>query len=466
MLELKTKPFQYQIDDVQSISKFRGRALVANEPGTGKTLESLMWIAQNNAFPAIIVCPASLKWNWEQEAKKHYGIHCEILSGRKPIKLASSIRNQVIWIINYDILRGWMDFLLSMDPKVIVFDEIHYVKSRTSIRSKASKYLASKIPHVLGLSGTPLTNRPAELFSVLNIIRPDLYNKFYPFATRYCNLKKTPWGWDYSGARNLGELHRDLSHTMMIRRKKEDVLKDLPSKMRHVIPLPIEDEKEYNEAVHNFVNWLKGEKYQSIQEGNKSEKMVQLGYLKRLAAQLKMKYIYEWLDNFLDESDEKIVVSTCHRFMINGLYDRYKKLSVKVDGSVLNKDRRTAFQTFTDSSSCRIFFGNIQAAGTGWNATVASNLAFVELPWTPGEVTQMEDRINRIGSVNHSMYHYLIARGTIEEDLCKIIQRKQKILDITLDGGVVKDSIDIFDQLSELLTSKEGFDLTPKKVKR
>ena len=237
----------------------------------------------------------------------------------------------------------------------------------------------------------------------------------------------------------------------MIRRLKKDVLNDLPNKTRDVVPLDIEKPAEYRKANKDFINWLKEKSVSKALKAAKAEKMVQMGYLKRLAAQLKMKQAIAWVDNFLESSDNKLVIFATHKSVIKKIHERYKDISVVVDGSVSGKKRKWAVNLFQENKKIRLFIGNIKAAGTGLTLTAASDLAFLELDWVPGTHTQAEDRIHRIGQTEHSNIYYLIAKGTIEEKLCGVIQEKQKVISNVLDGKAKFNQLDVFDLLSKEL---------------
>lgn len=425
--------------------------------GLGKTLQSLLWARQNwkTCRPIIVVCPASLKWNWQREAAFHVGMASDVLEGMKPPigRRAQMFLNEQLLIINYDILSKWLPFLCNLQPQLIILDECHYIASRSAKRTKAVKILCDGVPHVIAMSGTPLTNRPSELFPTLNILRPDLFPSFFAYATRYCAPRRRPWGWEFKGASHLKELHEKLSDNLMIRRLKADVLDQLPAKSRYVVPLDFKKREEYDEAVNDFLSWLIKVAPKKVKRAMKAERLVKMGYLKRLAARLKMDAVFHWIDDFLNNSDGKIILFGVHTKILDTLEARYGHISVRVDGGVVGKRRQMMFDKFRMDKKTRIFIGNIDAAGTGWNGTIASTVAFVELSWTPGKHTQAEDRIHRIGQKNAAQCFYLIARLTIEEDLCQIIQQKQKVLSATLDGGE-GDDLDIFDQLTKNLLGK------------
>ncbi len=431
-----TRSYPFQLEGIRKISHFGGRALLADEMGLGKSLQGLAWMWKNKAFPTIIVCPANLKFNWQREATIHFRMESRILEGRVP-----SIILERLLIINYDILGYWLDRLKRINPKLIILDEVHYIKNRETKRTKYVKKLCKGIPYIIGMSGTPITNRPAELFPILNLIRPDLYKSFFPFAWRYCKPKKTPWGWDFKGSDNLNELHTKLRKTCMIRRLKRDVLTELPAKRRQMIPIAI-DLSKYSLAEFDFP---KTQAYQ----------LVKMGYLKRLAGLLKLRASMKWIDDFLEQSDSKLVVFAIHKQILKPLWERYKGTCVIIHGAITNKKRQNAIDKFQKCRKTRLFLGNIQAAGVGINLTAADTMAFVEMSWTPGEHTQAEDRIHRIGQTRSTTYYYLVAQGTIEEDLCRIIQKKQAILETILDGGESHD-INIFDQLVEAIELRRG----------
>lgn len=449
-----TQLYDYQREGVQKIEFFKGRVLLADEMGLGKTLEALSWIRHHpKKKPIIVVCPASLKWMWLHQIHQHTSIRGEVLNGTKLSKNRLS-KEYSILIINYEILQYWLDYLLELQPQILIIDECHYIKSRSAKRTKAVRILSKKIPHIIAISGTPLTNRPSELWTTLNIIQPKQFPSFFSYAFRYCKPSRRPWGWDFSRASNLDELHSILTETMMIRRLKKDVLKELPDKSRYVVPFEIDRRKEYDEAVSDFITWLTKKSAIRAKRARKAEQLVKLGYLKRLSAELKMKFVTEWIGNYLEENEGKLVLYGIHKSIIQFLYNRYKKISVVIDGSVKNKKRMQAVNSFQKDKRIRLFIGNIQAAGVGITLTAADTLAFVELDWVPSNHIQAEDRIHRIGQKNAASIYYLVAKDTIEESLCLLIQKKQKILDSVLDGDIISRDFNIYDKLEQILKRK------------
>jgi SWI/SNF-related matrix-associated actin-dependent regulator 1 of chromatin subfamily A len=459
---MKAKPFKYQKEgvlDMEDFLEIAGGALLADDMGLGKTLQALWLLKRSKVapmFPAVVVCPSSVKYNWEHEAATHVGLRAQVLEGRTPpsgeldLKLVPKLL-----IINPDILKNWLPYLLRIGLKTLILDECQYFTNIKAQRTKAAVLLARAVPYRIALSGTPLTNRPSELWPTLHMLRPDTFPSFFSFAQDYCAPKRTPWGWDYSGAENIPQLHALLKRSCMIRRLKEDVLHDLPSKVRRVVPMEIDSPADYTHATVDFLGWLRENHGKGkAMAASRAMAVTRIGYLLRLAARLKAKAVVRWCNAWLEEyPGEKLVVFGIHQAMIKVLQRRLKAPHVTVDGSVTGRRRQLAVDTFVRDPKCRVFIGNIRAAGTGVDGLqkVCSTLAFAEVWWRPGDHIQAEDRIYRIGQGNVAWINYLVAGGTIEEDLCRIIQAKQIVIRSTLDGQAQESDLDIFDQLISTL---------------
>lgn len=462
---MKTYPYDYQVVGAMRIQRFKGRALLADPMGTGKTATALLYLENNpHLRPAVVICPASLKYNWEAEAYKHLGWRAVVCGGTRPPRMHGL--PAPLYVVNYDVLGqkasaksgpGWFQHLKALDPKAVIIDECQAISSLKAKRTRWVRLFAKGIPSVVALSGTPLTNRPFELFSVLNLIRPDLFPSFRSYADRYCNPRMKPWGMDYSGASHLDELHRKLTDVLMIRRRKEDVLGHLPPKTRTVTAVPITDQRQYKQAQDNYVRWLLENRPDKMHAASRAMRLTQINVLKQLCGTLKLPSVMEWIDTFLEESDEKLVAFAVHHAVLDALQERYKKSCVRVDGTMESRARQNSVDAFQNNPRIRVFLGNIQAAGKGLTLTAARTVVFAEMGWTPGEHAQSEDRCHRIGTTGNVQIHYLCAKGTIEERLARLIQDKQSVLSATLDGGVVAGDIDVFDLLcDELLTGVVG----------
>jgi len=450
---LKGELYPFQKKGVAFIESNKGRVLVADEMGLGKTVQALAWLQMHSDLrPVVIVVPASLKLNWAREAQIWMNNpEVEILSGEK-----SWTPTGEIIIINYDILHNWIDRLRLVEPKVLITDECHYYKSNGAKRTKAVKRLAKGIHHVIALSGTPIVNRPIEAFNALKIIDPNLFPDYWFFVRRYCGAKHNGFGWDFNGATHTQELHELLTSTIMIRRLKKDVLPELPSKTFSFVPLQLHNPREYEAAERDFIGYIKETRGQEIADRmSNAEVLAQIEVLKQLAVKGKLKQSIEWIENFL-ESGLKLVVFANHRFVIEELMQHFSYIDktrkiidrvVRIDGSVSQTERQKAVDTFQKNPDCRLFVGNIKAAGVGITLTASSNVAFLELPWTPGDLTQAEDRVHRIGQKDGVNIHYLLAVDTIEEKIAKLLDSKRKILDAVLDGKAT----DPGSLLSELL---------------
>jgi SWI/SNF-related matrix-associated actin-dependent regulator 1 of chromatin subfamily A len=402
--------------------------------GLGKTYQTIAWLSINpHLRPAVVICQATLKWNWKEELWRHARLRARVLEGTMPTLVHN---HRDIFIINYDILAKWAKALKGLTPKVVVIDEVQKIKNRRAVRTKACQSLAKIADHVIGLSGTPILNRPIEFFPILNMIDRARFPSFWNYAFQYCDPKRgfRGRGWDFRGSSNLEELHRTVS-PLMLRRKKAEVLTQLPPKIRTVIPLRLSNRAEYRRAELDFIDWLRSKKGEEAAErAKKAQALVQLGSLKELAAEGKLSSIISWVADFLEDTNRKLVLFTEHLAITTQLASAFP-MAVTVDGSVAPKDRLAAVKAFQERPERRVFIGNIQAAGTGLTLTAADAVAFVELPWTPAEVDQAEDRILRIGQTSDRVEaFYFIALGSIEEDHLELLDKKRQVVSQILDG--------------------------------
>jgi SNF2 family DNA or RNA helicase len=328
----------------------------------------------------------------------------------------------------------------------------HFIKNTKAKRTKATIKLGKTIKHIIALSGTPVINRPIEVYNALRLVNPTLFPNFWDFAQKYCGARHNGFGWDFRGASNTEELHKILSTTVMIRRLKSEVLQDLPDKIRTYLPFEISNLSEYQEAEANFTEWLLQERgEESVEKASRANMLVKIEALKQLAVKGKLSQALEWVENFI-ETDGKLVVFAVHREVVDTLYSKFKDVAVKVDGSVSGEDRDKAVQEFQNNDKIRLFVGNIKAAGVGLTLTAASSVAFLELPWTPGELDQAEDRVHRIGQRESVNIYYLLANGTIEEKIASMLDRKRRVVDAVIDGKETEQE----SLLTELINAYKG----------
>lgn len=440
---LKGKLFPFQNIGVSFIESKNGRALVADEMGLGKTVQALAWLQLHPELrPAIVVVPASLKLNWLKEAQRWMpNPRAVVLSGTKPYL----VRGEIV-IVNYDIVSFWLDYLVKLGFKVLIMDEIHLIKASSTKRTKAVKKLAKGIHHIIGLSGTPIVNRPIEMYNALTLIDSSVMPNFKEYTKRYCGAKYNGFGWDYNGATNTEELHKKLVDTIMIRRKKSDVLKDLPDKIKSYVPMELENQDEYDDAEADFIFYLKNMKgEEAAQIASRAEPLAKIEGLKQLALQGKINACIDWIDEFLT-SGQKLVIFAVHKSAIDMLMNHFGKIAVKVDGSVSMIERNRSVEEFQNNEKVRLFVGNIQAAGVGLTLTTASNVAFIEYGWSPSLMLQCEDRVHRIGQKDSVTVYYLLAENTIEQKIVSLLAKKQQIISSVLDG-IPESVLNIFDEL-------------------
>lgn len=448
---MTTELLDYQKDGVRQMHRQDGRVLLSDSMGLGKSIQALYYIMESKRYPAIIVCPAALKLHWQREAMQHCGLKTTVLHGTSTRHLEGS---EDIIILNYDILRNWLPRLRKLQPQIVVMDEVHYISSPRARRSKAAQTLCSGVHSVIGISGTPLTNRPMEMFTILNILAPDKFPSRFSFGMEFCDARRMFGAWTFNGAKNLKRLHKRLDG-IMIRRTMEEVLPQLPTMRRMIVPLEIERPKEYQEAEGDFITWLTRIDRSAAQRAAQAEQFTRYSYLKYLAATLKMKAVMQWIDSFLMESDEKLMLGVWHKGIISILYEKYQKIAVVIDGSKTLLQRDKAEKEFRHGGT-RILLGQIKAMGVGGNYPECRNVALCELPWAPGTCSQFAARCHRLTSTGSVNFYWLIAANTIEEKLCQMIQKKSKHLDLVLDGEIDQmTTLNVFDELTKLLRGEK-----------
>jgi SWI/SNF-related matrix-associated actin-dependent regulator 1 of chromatin subfamily A len=451
---LKTKLFNFQQEDVEQIERWKGRGLIGSEQGTGKTVVSLALIDRNPKWlPAVIVCPAHLKWNWQNEFRTHIDMEADILSGLKPDMDKLEGRKAVI--INYDILYAWLPHLKYWKPKMVIADECQAVCAPSSRRTKALASLVEDVPHFIPMSGTPITNRTIEFWPVLNMLDQDAWPNRYTFGHRYCKPKRNPFsgGWDFKGCSKPEELNRILRQKYMVRRLKRDVLKDLPDKMFNTVKLKLTNKqmKEYRGAKESLRDWLRVNYSGGKKDAARSEAFQRVNVLRQLTADLKLPHVIEWIETFL-ESGEKLIAFGWHRRIVQAVHIKFKQ-SVLVNGDTPGRERQEAADRFNTDKDCNLYVGNIQAAGSGWSAKACSNVGLMELPWKPADVGQTLDRAHGIGrgqaGITTSGW-FLLADDTQDVKMLDLLAEKQKNLDRVLDGAEAGEGT-VFDDIVKWL---------------
>lgn len=426
----------FQIEGVHQIYRFRGRALLADEMGLGKTLQALYWILKTPKHrPVVVVCPASLKWTWQAEALLHFNIRADVIDGRWC--RGRQIPSGDVLIINYDILGSWLRKLLPLRPLTVIIDECQFIKSMRAQRTRWTLRLAQLASSVVAMSGTPLVNRPYELWPVLQAVRPDLFPSEREFAWEYCAPRWTFFGWKFDGATNVKKLNRILREECMIRRLKKDVLHDLPPKQHAFVYFKLRprEQEKYQEAEEHFLRWLAKISLRKARKAARAQAVVKVGYLIRLAVELKLPYTIQWIRDFFEgHPGKKLVVFTSHRIVVDKLRAAFPDRCVVVDGRVTGQHRQDAVRQFRSHRKKDLFIGNWIAAGVGLTLVSAHHVVALDFPWTPGELAQGGDRVHRIGQTQTSYFHFLALLDTIEQKQVGYLRRKSRVLGAVLDN--------------------------------
>jgi len=422
------KPFQRA--GVRYLLKQR-RAFLADEQGLGKTIEALATLEADNAYPAIVVCPASLKLNWLRELSlwlPHRS--AQALTGTRgdaPVAQAD------VTVVNYDIVAARLSTLSAIGPRALVLDESHYCKNAAAKRTQAVQQLSTAVPRdglVLALTGTPVMNRPPELISQLRIL-----GRLADFGSG------AQFGKRFRGADAHLRLHWHLRARCFARRLKADVLPQLPAKTRAVVPIELDNEPEYRLAEKDLIAWLQSQPLDlheldaRVAAALRAERLVRLNALKLLAARGKLAAALAWIHDFLS-SGERLVVFAHHREIQRALLERFPGALhiLGADSPVARDAALQAFQAPDDGGRNQLIVCSIEVAGHGITLTQASNVAFLELDWTPAKHDQAEDRCHRFGQEDTVNASYLLAAGTVDETIATLLERKRAVIGAVTDG--------------------------------
>src|SRR5204862_1987381 len=359
------------------------RTFIADEQGLGKTVQALTALEAGEAYPAVVVCPASLKLNWLRECARWLPARrAEPLSGRRgPLPLAEIV------VVTYDVLDARADALADLEPQAIVFDESHYVKNPKANRTKAAIDLSARLPQDalrLALTGTPLVNRPRELVPQLRVLgRLGDFGSGASFERRF------------EGQLARERLHWHLRSTCYVRRRKEEVLTQLPPKRRITVPVPLANEHEYRHLEADLVDWLRHEVVdqhqlaERIDNALRAEALVKLNALRHVAARGKLHAAIEWIKTFL-ESGERLVVFAYHRDIQDELVAMFPR-AARILGTDSVEERQRNVDLFRRKrGGAPLCICSLEAASHGFTLTAAASVAFLELGWTPAKHDQAE----------------------------------------------------------------------------
>ena len=451
-LPLLKKPRSYQMDYLYYAVN-HGNHINGSSVGTGKSLCSVLYAEMLDLFPCMIVCPASVKSGWLREWKEtNPNRRVSIISTSSP---PEDFEADVI-VINYDILgkrvtkeNGKTSLEIRLDGmkkksfSLAIADEIHFLKNRKSIRSKSFKKLAYKVPSVIGLTGTLIMNRPAELLNILMLIErikeiaPDDQYHHY-FFERYCNMKETNFGLDISGASNIKELNRLLKECCYFQVSKRDALKELPPISENVVECEITNKRAYKKAKGDLLQFIedKFKDEEKVEKAARAEFLVKLSTLKQLSLEGKEKFIKKWVEEWMEANEEeKLLVFASQSTILTKIAEEFKE-GLLITGSTTTKKRDEILQKFFSQKESRVLFANIGCLGTGVDGLqkVCSNMAILELPPRPSDLVQVIGRLERSGQENPVTIQYLLSPETIDQDLWEMLKGKKDVTDMLNKG--------------------------------
>ena len=472
-LNLPSTLYQFQKEAVAQIVRWNHNILLASEMGCGKSCMASVALSKlENAYPALIVCPASLKFNWEVEIKKWTpNVKTYIIEGRNSFResyVLSKCQEADVIIINYDLLgvddkeaqkrekerikiakengwkyrkafipvSGWVDCFgePNIPIKTVVCDECQYLESPKAVRTRAMLQLCSnRNIKKMFLSGTPFETRVSQFYVTCHIMDPEMFPTEWVFKQRYCDPVKTYFGWQYNGVSNLDELRRKLS-TFMIRHKKEDVLSQLPPKQKIPIYFDMDSKarKNYDDMEEELL---------AQEEG--LHQFTYLAKMKEALMEIKIDPVIQFIKDML-EVEEKVVVFVAHTAIFETLMTTFAGMSVGINGDVIAFKRQEAVNKFQEDPKIKLFVGQIQAASAGITLTASRTVIFAEYGQTAAQMIQAEDRIHRIGQeADKCTSYYLIVKDTIDEGPLETLSNHYADIQAVMNGDKNAHFVDI-----------------------
>ena len=441
--KIKKALYNFQLEGIKFGIEHHCRFLLADEMGVGKTLQaiSLAYIYRD-AWPVLVVCPGSMKYNWKGEIQTWLGFKdhriCILNSSKQKIS-----QEAYFYIISYDLMRNVIKKMRQICFQFVILDEAHSIKNKDSLRAKNIIPIAIRAKRLIIMTGTPLLAKPYEGYPLLYALRPDIFCYFKKFAYRYCDPQPTPMGINWSGTSNTKELHWILS-CLMVRRLKRDVLSQLPQKRRHKIQINT-DEKviEQLKKTRNMVLGRKGtlECY-------------------TLTSKAKINGVKEYISDIID-AKEKFIVFAYHYEMLNSLEElcKNKKIDyIRIDGNTKQESRYEYVKKFQQLENYKVAILSIIAASNGITLTAAHMVIFAELTWTPSIMIQAEDRVHRIGQKSEFVdIQYLYGPETLDDFILDKLQKKLTIVSTTLDDEKEKFGVDANPDFIDLGSKQNDF---------
>jgi SWI/SNF-related matrix-associated actin-dependent regulator 1 of chromatin subfamily A len=462
--------FEYQREGVAWLTGRSG--ILADEQGLGKSAQAALALT----VPAVVVCPATLRENWRRELLRwRPDLSASVLTDVKDQDdLTAALASDVL-IVSYE---GAVALVTRTTRKwaTLVVDEAHFIKSlkirkrgnRGAARAMAVYDLRARSSRILLLTGTPILNRPLELFPLLSLVDQRTWSSEFDYARRYCAAKREKIGWDpvkrkprfawdFSGSSNERELHERVSGSAMLRRLKKDVMKDLPEKQRvtQYVKLTGQHAAQYGRASTQFIRWVREnggpEKAAAAQS---ALALTQLTALRRLAALGKVERAIEWVVEHRESTGRPLVVMGHHQDVLEAVgAGAFEQAGISVGyvlGDVPQHKRQRVVDDF-QAGKLDVLVGSIQAAGVGLTLTAASEMLFVERHLVPAMLAQAEDRLHRIGQRHAVTITYLEASDTVDEEIATLLSQKVGAARAVLDGEILTETQALHSVLGRLV---------------
>ena len=444
-------PLSHQKEAIEKLVGSK-RFILADDMGLGKTTSTIIGALETGAKKILIICPASLKINWQREIQNYTDRSVYICEGKK------YSTDEDFTIVNYDILKNFYDpkdkensELVKTKYDLVILDEAHMVSNAQAQRTKIINNFVKDIKQVWLLTGTPMTSRPINYYNLLNIIESPVAQNWMAYAIRYCQGYQFRAGnrkvWNVTGASNLEEL-RERTSKQILRRLKEEVL-DLPEKI--ITPVYLRtSSREYKDLMGEYYEWLKNKKEESSSLTIQFSKLMKV---RKVIANEKVKETIEFTQNIIDQG-KKVIIFTNFTDTLQLIHNHFGKESVYLDGSCNKVQRQFAVDQFQDNEKIKVFVGNLKAAGVGLTLTSAEVVIMNDLSFVPAEHAQAEDRAYRYGQKNNVLVYYPIFENTIEGVIYDILNTKKKIIG-TVMGDEVTESLDVVEEILNLINSKK-----------
>ena len=434
---------EYQrVAPVMYMTGGRKRILIADEMGLGKSLQALGCAELAGHQRVLIVCPAIVKHNWGNEIVKWLNENFFIING-----WTGDIEGVRFNIINYDILSKRKEQLMAQGYDCIIFDEVHTIKNQKAERTKAALALAQGVDGIIAMSGTPILNRPNEFFTSLNMMLPAQFSNYWTFAQRYCNARRTDFGWDMSGASNIEHsadgMTPPLNHLLrdfMLRRSMDDprISKDMPSMVQSLIQieLPEQAQKAYK-IEHN--SWMEEWQKQQVNFGSSDAGFTlnMMTELRHIAGRLKIEAAVKWASEYHESTNKPLVIFAHHKDVLREVYDRLvTKSKVGIITGDTNQTQRETFIEMFQEGRLDFLICSTMAMKEGVNLDRANTTLFVEREWVPAWEQQAAARVRRMTQESATCNQVILsAMNTIDSMFDEVIEAKANLVKSALDGS-------------------------------